>query len=131
MADKLAFELVSPEQLVLSVEADMVVAPGTEGDFGVLAGHAPLISTLRPGVVSVYDDKTITRFFVRGGFAEVTAAGLTILAEEATDLASVDRAALDARIKDAQEDVADAKDEAGRSRAQAALEHLQMLRAAL
>ena len=131
MADKLAFELVSPEQLVLSVEADMVVAPGTEGDFGVLAGHAPLISTIRPGVVSVYDDKTITRFFVRGGFAEVTAAGLTVLAEQAIDLASVDRAALDARIKDTQEDVADAKDEAGRSSAQAALEHLQMLRNAL
>lgn len=131
MADKLAFELVSPEQLVLSVEADMVVAPGAEGDFGVLVGHAPLISTIRPGVVSVYDDKTITRFFVRGGFAEVTAAGLTVLAEQAIDLASVDRAALDARIKDTQEDVADAKDEAGRSSARAALEHLQMLRDAL
>ncbi len=131
MADKFTFELVSPEQLVMSVQADMVVVPGTEGDFGVLAGHAPLVSTIRPGVVNVYDEKAITRYFIRGGFAEVTQAGLTILVEEATDLATVDRAALDARIRNAQEDVSDAKDETSRNRARSGLEHLQMLRDAL
>ena len=93
MADRLTFELVSPERLLLSAQVDMVVVPGTEGEFGVLAGHAPLVSTLRPGVISVHDEKTIQRIFVRGGFAEVTAAGLTVLAEEAIDLATLDRSA--------------------------------------
>jgi len=131
MADKVAFELVSPEQLVMSIQADMVVVPGTEGDFGVLAGHAPLVSTIRPGVVNVYDEKNITRIFVRGGFAEVTQAGLTILVEEATDLATVDRASIEGRIRNAQEDVTDAKDEISSKRAKSTLEHLQMLRDAL
>ncbi|MSP44020.1 MAG: F0F1 ATP synthase subunit epsilon [Alphaproteobacteria bacterium] len=131
MAERLTFELVSPERLLLSAQVDMVVVPGTEGEFGVLAGHAPLVSTLRPGVISVYDEKTTRRIYVRGGFAEVTPAGLTILAEETIDLASLDRAELDARIKDAEEGVADAISETARAAAQTQLEGLRALAANL
>ena len=128
---KLLLEVVTPDRALLSEQVDMVVVPGTEGEFGVLAGHAPLVSTLRPGVISVYDEKNIQRIFVRGGFAEVTAAGLTVLAEEAVDLADLDRAGLDARIKDAEEDVADAKSDAARARAQAQLDGLRAVRESL
>ncbi len=131
MADRLTFELVSPERLLLSAQVDMVVVPGTEGEFGVLAGHAPLVSTLRPGVISVHDEKATRRIFVRGGFAEVTAAGLTVLAEEAIDLADLDRAGLEARIRDAEEDVADAKSDTARASAQAQLESLRALQGGL
>ena len=131
MADRLTFELVSPERLLLSAQVDMVVAPGTEGEFGVLAGHAPMVSTLRPGVISVHDEKTIQRIFVRGGFAEVTAAGLTVLAEEAIDLATLDAAALSAHIKNAEEDVADAKSDISRASAQAQLDGLRALQGSL
>jgi len=131
MADRLTFELVSPERLLLSAQVDMVVVPGTEGEFGVLAGHSPLVSTLRPGVISVHDEKAIQRIFVRGGFAEVTAAGLTVLAEEAIDLADLDRAGLEARIKDAEEDVADAKSDIARTSAQAQLDGLRALQGSL
>lgn len=132
MADKLNFDLVAPERLLLSTEADMVIVPGAEGDFGVLAGHAPVMSTLRPGVIDVTGtDAGDTRIFVRGGFAEVTPAGLTVLAEEAVPLAELDAAALDARIKDATEDVQDAKTDEVREKAQAHLDQLKELRAAL
>ena len=131
MADRLTFELVSPERLLLSAQVDMVVVPGTEGEFGVLAGHSPLVSTLRPGVISVHDEKTIQRIFVRGGFAEVTAAGLTVLAEEAIDLADLDRAGLEVRIRNAEEDVADAKSDAARAGAQAQLDGLRALQGSL
>ena len=131
MADRLTFELVSPERLLLSSQVDMVVVPGTEGEFGVLAGHAPLVSTLRPGVIFVHDEKSIQRIFVRGGFAEVAATGLTVLAEEAIDLATLDAAALSARIKDAEEDVADAKSDIARASAQAQLESLRALQGSL
>lgn len=131
MADRLSFELVSPERLLLSAQVDMVVVPGTEGEFGVLAGHSPLVSTLRPGVIVVYDDKSQQRIFVRGGFAEVTAEGLTVLAEEAIDLATLDTATLAARIKDAEEDVADAKTDASKARAQAQLDSLRAIQGSL
>jgi len=131
MADKLTFELVSPERLLLSAQVDMVVVPGTEGEFGILAAHAPLVSSLRPGVIAVHDEKNLRRIFVRGGFAEVTAAGLTVLAEEAIDLADLDRAGLEARIKDAEEDVSDAKSDAARASAQAQLDSLRALQTSL
>ncbi len=99
MADRIAFELVSPERLLLSVEADMVVVPGAEGDFAVLVGHQPMISLLRPGSIDVYDgDKIAERVFVAGGFVEVTGEKLVVLAEEATAFRDVDRAALAERI---------------------------------
>lgn len=131
MADKLAFELVSPEKLLMSAEVDMVVVPGTEGDFGVLSGHAPVVSTLRPGVIDVSDDGGAARIFVRGGFAEVTPAGLTVLAEDALNLAELDAAELDQRIQNAREDVADATDDITRAAAQAVLDNLQEIRATL
>ena len=109
----------------------MVVAPGVEGEFGVLLGHAPLVTVLRPGVVSVHDEKAVRRIFVRGGFAEVNAAGLTVLAEEAFDLAEVNVEALNQRIKNAEEDLADAQTDAARTAAQANLEGLRVIRDSL
>ncbi len=103
------FELVSPERLVFSGEVQAVVVPGTEGQFTVLKDHAPLMSTLKPGVIDIEESKAkVKRFFVRGGFAEVSPAGLTILAERAIPLEEVDAAKIAADIKDAEEDVADA-----------------------
>lgn len=113
MADKLHFELVSPERLLMSRDVDMVVVPGGDGDFGVLTGHAPVVSTLRTGILEVHNDGSEPdRLLVRGGFAEVNPEGLTILAEEATPLAEVDREALESQLKNANEDVNDAGDEA-------------------
>jgi F-type H+-transporting ATPase subunit epsilon len=100
MADKLQFELVSPEKLLLSEAVGMVVVPGTEGNFGVLPGHALFISTVRPGIIDVYEDKTVSeQIFVAGGFAEVTPERCTVLADEAMPLSSIDRAAVDAEAK--------------------------------
>jgi F-type H+-transporting ATPase subunit epsilon len=128
MADKITFELVSPERLLLSVEADMVTVPGSEGDFGVLPGHAPLISSLRPGVIEVtgaaqWDD----RIFVAGGIAEVAADRLTVLAEEAVPVSELDRAAIEQRLRNAREDLEDARDDEARRRAQSMLAHLEDL----
>ena len=95
MADLLTFELVSPERLLSSGKVAMVVVPGTEGDFGVLPGHAPLMSTIRPGAIAIYeiDSDTLTRrIFVDGGFAEVSERGLTILAESAVPVSDIDPA---------------------------------------
>ncbi len=129
MADKLHFDLVSPDRLLLSEEVDGVVVPGSEGDFGVLPNHAPVMSTLKPGVLEVTGAASgETRIFVRGGFAEVTPKGLTVLAEEAIPLAELDVAQLDQKIQDASEDVADAKDDATRDAAQLTLDHLRQLR---
>ena len=132
MAEKLKFDLVAPERLLMSTDAEMVIVPGAEGDFGVLAGHAPVMSTLRVGVLDVSGTAgNDMRIFVRGGFAEVTPAGLTILAEEAVPLSELDAAALDQRIKDASEDLQDASTDEAKSKAQAHLDQLQELRAAV
>ena len=120
MADKLHFELVSPEKLLKSAEVDMVVVPGTEGDFGVLPLHAPVVSTLRTGIIEVHNDNDQEKLLVVGGFAEVNADGLTILAELATPLSEVDRSAYEAQLKDLSEDVQDAKDDEARARAEKA-----------
>jgi F-type H+-transporting ATPase subunit epsilon len=90
MADKISFDLVSPEQLLLSEDADMVTIPGSEGDIGVMAGHAPVITTLRPGIITVTGGKEAKKFAVLGGFAEITKDKLTILAEEAIAAADLD-----------------------------------------
>jgi F-type H+-transporting ATPase subunit epsilon len=129
MTDKIAFDLVSPERLLLSTEAEMVTIPGTEGEMGVMAGHMPLISTLRPGVISVSDGDQ--RFYVMGGFAEVNSGKLTVLAEEAVPVAELDAAALELRIKNAEEDVGLAKSDGERTKAQETLNYLKGLRAAL
>jgi|SRR5579862_5751414 len=115
MADKVQFELVSPEKLLLSEAVDMVVVPGTEGNFGVLPGHALFISTVRPGVIDVYEDKNISeRIFVSGGFAEVTPERCTVLADEAVPLSSLERGAIEAEAKTLESTVAGLKDQAAR-----------------
>ena len=106
------FELVSPDRLVFAGQVESVLAPGSEGDFVVLKGHAPVMASLRPGVVAFEDASgKQTRIFVRGGFADVSAAGLIVLAETAIPEGEVDAAHLDQEIQNAEEDLADAPDE--------------------
>ena len=119
MAETVKFELVSPEKLLLSLDAEMVVVPGEAGDFGVLPGHSPLISTIRNGVIEVTVNGQVSeRIFVAGGFAEVANDKLTVLAEEAVPVSKLDRARVAQQLKDAQEDCEDAKDEHHRTRCQ-------------
>jgi F-type H+-transporting ATPase subunit epsilon len=128
MAELLKFELVSPERLLSSGEVQQVTVPGTEGDFTVLARHAPVLSTIRPGVITVVPEAGgEERIFIRGGFAEVNADGLTVLAEEALPMDELDREALANQIKDAEDDVADATNEDRLRKAQEALDHLRQL----
>jgi len=132
MTDKISFDLVSPERLLLSTEAEMVTIPGSEGDMGVMAGHMPLISTLRPGVIDVKGGTNgDQRFYVMGGIAEVNPGKLTVLAEEAVAVAELDAAALDQRIKNAEEDVTLEKSDNERTKAQETLDYLRGLRTAL
>jgi F-type H+-transporting ATPase subunit epsilon len=125
--DKIAFDLVSPERLLLSERAEMVTIPGTEGDMGVMAGHMPLISTLRPGVIAVKGGESDGRFYVTGGFAEVTPARLTVLAEEAVPVGELDAAKLETRIQQAEETLAAAGD-AEKAKAQEVVDSLKTLR---
>jgi F-type H+-transporting ATPase subunit epsilon len=123
MADTVKFELVSPERLLFSADVESVVVPGSEGDFGVLPGHARLISTVRPGVISVFQNGKVTdRIFVEGGFAEVTGSGCTVLAERAVPVSEIQRDAAQQAIQDAREDIEDAKDDEARKEAAKALE---------
>jgi F-type H+-transporting ATPase subunit epsilon len=133
MAEAFQFELVAPERLLMSEAVDQVVVPGSEGYFTVLKGHAPFMSTLRPGVVDVTPagGGAAERIFVRGGFADVNADGLTILAEQAIPLAEVDAAMLAQEVKNAEEDVADAKDGAAKDVADLRLYQLKEVQAAL
>jgi len=106
---KVAFSLVMPERELASTEADMVIVPGGDGDFGVLPGHIPMISTVRPGVIEVQDGgKTTARFMVAGGFAEVTRERCTVLAEEAQPFDEVSSEQLAQRLRAAQERLAEA-----------------------
>ena len=124
------FELVSPEKHLFSGDVDSVVAPGAEGQFTVLKDHAPVMTTMKPGVVVVTAaDGKVEKLFVRGGFADVNAAGFTILAEQAVPLSEIDVAKLDADIKDAREDLADAKTDEARASAGLKLAQLQEMRA--
>jgi F-type H+-transporting ATPase subunit epsilon len=122
MADQVHFELVSPERLELSTEVEMVVVPGVEGDFGVLPGHMPLISTIRPGVIYVFrDGKVSERIFVEGGFAEVTQETCTVLAEHAKPVADLDHGSAVDAAQNAREDAEDAKDDLAKEHATKAL----------
>ncbi|MBL8908801.1 MAG: F0F1 ATP synthase subunit epsilon [Rhizobiales bacterium] len=127
----LHFELVSPERLLMSDDVDAVEIPGTEGDMGILPGHAPVLSTLRPGVVTVTRGGKAERIFVRGGFAEVNPQGLTVLAEVAIPIAELDATKIAQQISNAQDDVNDAKTDETRRRAQENLDHLKALEGAL
>ena len=122
MAEQVQFELVSPERLLVSRPVEMVVVPGVEGDFGVLPGHAPLISEVRPGVIAVFDGgKVEERIFVAGGFAEVTGDRCTVLAEQALPINEIDRALAESDLKDAREDLDDAKSDHERAVAETAI----------
>ena len=130
MADKIHFDLVSPERLLMSDDVDMVTLPGTEGYMGVLAGHSPLVTTLRPGVIEVQGGhEGDVKLFVRGGFAEIDGKKIVVLAEEAIPMADFDIAALDQRIQDTEEDLVAAKSDAERTRVAEQLDHLRQLRA--
>jgi F-type H+-transporting ATPase subunit epsilon len=125
------FDLVSPEKLLFSGEVTQVDVPGSEGDFGVLAGHAPIVTTLRPGILVIYGERDALRIVVGGGFAEVGPAGLTVLADMAVPVDEFDVAQLAGVIKDTEEDVADETDEWKRDRLADKLDRLRALRAAL
>jgi F-type H+-transporting ATPase subunit epsilon len=131
MADKLHFALVSPERELFNGAVDHVVVPGSEGDFGVSPNHAPVMSVIKPGALKVFDDGAERRIFVNGGFADVTPEGLTVLAEEAVDLADVDPAQLEQQLKNAQEDLRDANTDARKDAARRAVARLETMRAAL
>jgi F-type H+-transporting ATPase subunit epsilon len=131
MAETLNFSLVSPERELFSGQVEQVDAPGVEGEFGVLPRHAPFMTVLKPGVVRIYEDGQVIPVFVRGGFADVTPSGFTILAEEAVRLSDVDVAELDQQIANAKSDASDPGDEGRRARAAERLEYLEALRAAV
>ena len=132
MAEKVNFELVSPERLLVSEHVDMVVVPGSEGDFGALPRHAPMMTALRPGVIDVYEDgKVRDRIFVAGGFAEVNETRLTVLAEEAVKVAELSQDTISARIKAAEEAIEEADGELARARAQSNLLVARAMQAAL
>lgn len=126
-----SFELVSPEKLVFSGEVEQVVVPGAEGEFGVLAGHAPFVSTLKAGILTIHAGGQAKRLVVRGGFAEASPTGLTVLAELAVPVEEMDAARLAAAIRNAEEDVADAKTDSARAKAETKLAQLGELKAVL
>lgn len=132
MAEAFKFELVSPERLVVSEEVNQVVVPASEGQFTMLKGHAPFMSTIRPGVIEVTGQSgKLSRIFVRGGFADASPAGLTILAERAVPIEELKPEVIAAEIKNAAEDVADAKTDEVRRVAQIKLDQLKEVQAAL
>ena len=126
MAEKMTFELVSPERQLASSEADMVVIPGMEGDFGALPGHTPFMTTLRPGLVTVTNGSDTTEYFVTGGFAEVSNEGAAVLAEEAVERSSLTKEFIEGKITAAEAALESVSDE----NRQAADQRLNNLKAA-
>jgi F-type H+-transporting ATPase subunit epsilon len=132
MADSFKFDLVSPERLLVSEDATAVVIPGADGEMTVMAHHAPVMTTVKPGVVTV----TLAaggeqKFVVFGGFADIVGTGCTLLAESAVNVNDINRSDLDQRIQDAREDVADAKNDDERTKAETYLSQLTTLQGAL
>ena len=125
------FDLVSPENLLFSGDVEQVDVPGAEGDFGVLAGHAPFVTTVRPGIVTLFREGGALKVVVNGGFAEVNPQGLTILADMAVPLEEFDRAELASQIKDVEEDVADATEDWQRDKLSHRVDQLKALQASL
>jgi F-type H+-transporting ATPase subunit epsilon len=121
------FELVSPEKIAFSGEVDQVDVPGSEGDFGVLAGHAPLISLLRPGVMTVFAGGEQTKIVVLGGFAEVGPGGLTVLADVATSLEDLDRAVLQKQMVQIEQGIKELSQGSELDREIAKLDHFKAL----
>ncbi len=132
MSELFRFELVSPEKLVLAAQVQQVQVPGTEGDFGILSGHAPVMTSIRPGVLEVTTRSgNAKRFYVRGGFAEADPDGLVVLAQQSIDLDDLNASDLQQEIKNLEEDVADANTDEQTNKAQFALDRLNELQAAL
>jgi F-type H+-transporting ATPase subunit epsilon len=129
--DALHLEFVSPERVLFSGDVEQVDLPGIEGDMGILAGHAPLVTVLRPGIVTIYRGGAREPVVITGGFAEVGPSGLTVLADRAVARADFDLATLSTEIKDAEEDVGDAKDEAQRDKLARHLAQLKAMQDAL
>jgi F-type H+-transporting ATPase subunit epsilon len=121
------FDLVAPDKLLFSGEVDQVDVPGAEGDFGVLAGHAPLVATLKPGILVVHEGGQKRRIVVTGGFAEVNPQGLTILADVATAVEDIDRTAITAQIREIEESVKEMEQGTALDRAIARLDHFKAL----
>ncbi|MBX9454000.1 F0F1 ATP synthase subunit epsilon [Neoaquamicrobium sediminum] len=132
MAEPYKFELVSPERLLISEQVESVVIPGTEGEMTVMAKHAPVMTTVKPGVVTV---KPVSgaeqRYVVFGGFADILPEGCTLLAESAVAVKDIDRADLARRIQEAKEDVSDARDDESRTKAEQFLAQLTTLEGAI
>lgn len=118
MTDTLHYEIVSPERLLKDAEAAMIVVSGADGDFAALPDHSPMMSTIRPGVVEIFESEggTPERLFVKGGLAQISPEGLTILAEETIALDAVNETELAQKISDTREDIEDAKDDVERAR---------------
>jgi F-type H+-transporting ATPase subunit epsilon len=121
------FELVSPQSIAFSGEVDQVDIPGTEGDFGVLAGHAPLIALIRPGVLTVTTAGVQTKIVVLGGFAEVGPDGLTVLADVATSIEDLDRASLQKQIVEMEQGIKEMAQGSALDNAITRLDHFKML----
>ena len=131
MADKLHFNLVSPERELMSADVDQVDIPGTEGWIGVLPNHSPLMTALAPGMVRIRTGSDEQRIFVRGGFAEISPAGLTVLAEEAMKAEDLNAERIAQQVKNAEEDLADADTDEKKLAANQALASLKELQAAM
>lgn len=129
MAGTFKFELVSPERILLSVDADQVVVPGADGDFAVLAGHAPVIATLRPGVLDVTAGGSKKRLFVKGGFAEVDPERLTVLAQKAYDVDEMSSSIVSGELAAAEAELAAAKDDESKMMAYTLVSELKRLAA--
>ncbi len=130
MADTFKFELITPDRRLLSEDAAQVLVPGFEGDFTVLPGHAPVISALRPGVVdAALADARKVRVFVKGGLVEADADRLTVLAERAIPVESMDAATIEAELQTAEAELAEAGDDAARLVAATAVEQLKAMAA--
>ncbi|MCF6198189.1 MAG: F0F1 ATP synthase subunit epsilon [Hyphomicrobiaceae bacterium] len=132
MADLFRFELVSPERLVLAADVQGVQVPGSEGDFGILVGHAPVMTSIRPGILEVTTRSgKLKKFYIRGGFAEANPDKLVVLAQQSIDVEELNKSDLLQEIRDLEEDVTDASNDEQRTKAQFALDRLKELESVL
>jgi F-type H+-transporting ATPase subunit epsilon len=121
------FDLVSPERLLFSGEVDQVDVPGSEGDFGVFANHAPLVAIVRPGILTIFREGKEEKVVVLGGFAEVGPTGLTVLADVAETVEDMDRAMIARQIKDTEKRMAEMEQGSPLDKEIARLDHLKAL----
>ena len=124
---KLHFSLVSPERELYSGQVDQVVVPGIDGQFGVLSQHSAVMTVIQPGAIRILDGNSERKIYVGGGFADVTSQGLTILAEDAVDLSTLDKVAFDRDLQNAREDARDAKEEDVKAKADKRLARLEAI----